>query len=82
MQITVGPAPTRLVLPSDATPVFQNLGPAAVYIDTDADLTVGSGFRLPVGAGYEFTRDLSFSGGSVWLVADAPAADVRYMIVG
>ena len=82
MQLTLGLVAVRLDLPSDATPVFQNLGPGIVYLDTVADLAVASGFQLPVGAGYEFLRDLSFSNGQVWLVADTVGTDLRYMVVG
>jgi hypothetical protein len=82
VQATVGTTAVRLALPPNATPVVQNLGPGTLYFDTGNDVTVATGIRLPVGAVFEFVRDLSAVGGDLWLIADAANTNVRYLAVG
>lgn len=82
MQITVGTAATRLVIPGSNAPVIQNLGPGNLYVDHDSTVTTATGLKLAVGDVYEFPRDLNQGTGECWLVADAANTDVRYLVVG
>lgn len=82
MQIIVGTTALRLDLDSASTPVVQNLGPGALYMDNDPNVTVSTGLKLNVGDVYEFLRDLNQAGGDMWLVADAANTDVRILVVG
>lgn len=71
----------RLPVRGTNTPMLQNLGPGTVYMG-GPDVTVDDGVLLPVDATYEFPRDLGAGGGALWLVADQPDTEIRYMVLG
>lgn len=86
MKLTVGTTPVLVgtddypdVGATGQTVVVQNLGTGDVYIDFDAAVTTGTGFKLGVGAAYEFA---SVSGQSLYAVASAIGTDVRILVVG
>jgi hypothetical protein len=73
--ITVGTQAVELDTTSFRNPVIQNLGPGQLYFDW-VPVTAATGFKLMVGAVYEFPRTMP-RGHKVYLIASAPNTDVR-----
>lgn len=82
MKILVGTEPTRLPFTANATPMIQNMGPGAVYFDSDPDVSPDTGIKMPEGAVYEFPSDLGAGGGSVYFIAEDGEVDLRVMRIG
>lgn len=80
MKINLGLTPQKLSS-SRARPVIQNLGPGTVYLDTDGDVDIDSGFQIVTGAVYEFPAPGGRSKG-VWIMADTEDTDVRVVEMG
>lgn len=78
-QIDVGVAPVMLPVDIGERPSIENLGPGALYLGTDDQVTTGNGFRVPVDGAYEWPGDVRKQ---VWAVADAADTDVRILMVG
>lgn len=75
MQIILGATPVQI--PGNRSrPVIQNLGPGAVYLDTDGDVDETSGLMIPVHAVYEFPDDGGNNTG-IFIMADTEGTDVR-----
>lgn len=80
MRILLGQTPVKLSS-SRSRPVIQNLGPGVVYLETDGDVDVDNGFKLAVGAVYEFPAPGARSKG-IWIMADTDNTDVRVVGMG
>ena len=77
MKSIVGTTPIPLLgRIGQGRPLVQNLGPGKVYFDTDADVSVETGFELGVGAAFEFAEDSNVTP-SVYVVADTADTELR-----
>jgi hypothetical protein len=63
-------------------PIVQNLGPGILYVGTSSTDLTTEGLQLPVGAVYEFPRNLVDGAGQVWIQASGANCDVRIINVG
>lgn len=77
MKLVVGTTPIPLLSRvGEGRPLVQNLGPGKAYLDTDADVSVETGFELAVGAAFEFAEDSNITP-SVHVVADTAGTELR-----
>jgi hypothetical protein len=73
---TVTPVLLPVVEPS-STVTIQNLGTGVVYVDGDPGVTTGTGMKIPVGTSLTISGPDSL--GSLYLISDIAATDVRYL---
>jgi hypothetical protein len=73
---TVTPVLLPVAEPS-STVTIQNLGTGVVYVDGDSGVTTGTGMKIPVGTSLTISGPDSL--GSLYLISDIAATDVRYL---
>ena len=77
MDVIVGTTATQVEVPGTCIPMLQNLGPGNVYLDTDPNVTTGSGLKLASGAILTLPRKAEDLDNGIFLIADAANTDVR-----
>jgi len=63
-------------------PIIQNLGAGTLYVGQSSSNLLTEGLQLPVGAVYEFPKNLVDGTGEVWIQASGATCDVRIINVG
>jgi hypothetical protein len=79
MKIVVGTV-TPVLLPvaeASSTVLIQNLGTGIVYVDGDPGVTTATGVKITAGTSITISGPDSL--GSLFLVSDTAATDVRYL---
>jgi hypothetical protein len=82
MQIELSTTPIRLPMKMNRSrPLIQNLGPGNIFIDTDNNVSMATGFLITPGSVYEFPVSSAFNRG-IWMVSDHDQTDVRVISLG
>lgn len=82
MNITVAQGAYNTGYTATMQPIIQNLGPGILYVGQTSSNLATEGLQLPVGAVYEFPKNLVDGTGEVWVLATGATCDVRIINVG